>query len=105
LVYTSFKNIVPNFGKCDGTLINLSTALFAADGYFVFCKHNLITGNIIYYHPPVADRYRMGSRAVFRAVNYSNIQIIELTVTVRRILALFEEFNVSFSTLFDSLSR
>jgi hypothetical protein len=34
------------------------------------------------------------TRAVILTVNYSNIQIIKLTVTVRRIFALFEEFNV-----------
>jgi hypothetical protein len=32
-------------------------------------------------------------------------QIIKLTVTVQRIFALFEEFNVGFSTFFDSLSN
>jgi hypothetical protein len=40
----------------------------------------------------------MHSRAVIRTVNYSIIRIIKLTVTVRRIFALFEEFNVGFST-------
>jgi hypothetical protein len=45
------------------------------------------------------------TRAVIRTVNYSNIRIIKLTVTVQRTFALFEEFNVGFSTFFDSLSK
>jgi hypothetical protein len=44
-------------------------------------------------------------RAVIRTDNYSNIRIIKLIVTVRRIFALFEEFNVGLSTFFDSLSQ
>jgi hypothetical protein len=43
-----------------------------------------------------------GTRAVIRTVNYSNITIIKLTVTVRIILILFEEFHVDFNTFFDA---
>jgi hypothetical protein len=42
-------------------------------------------------------------RAVIQAINYSNIRIIKLTVTVRRILGLFKEFYVVLY-LFDALS-
>jgi hypothetical protein len=45
------------------------------------------------------------TRDVIRIFNYSNIQIIKLTLTVRRIFALFKEFNVCFSTFFDLLFK
>jgi hypothetical protein len=58
-------------------------------------------------HPraPTPNYYRSQSRAVIRTVNYSTISIIKLNVTIRRIFALFEEFNVGFSTFFGSLSK
>jgi hypothetical protein len=48
------------------------------------------------------DQIAQETRAVIRTVNYSNIQIIKLTV--QRIFELFEEFNVRSSASFDAVS-